>query len=246
MHKDRICTICVRAGSKSVKHKNIRNLGGKPLLTWTVEQAVASQQFDVVAVSSDSDEYLDLAGRAGAGMLVRRPDALATDEIGKVPVIRHLVDHAEQEVGRGFKLVVDLQVTSPFRAPFDIAAAISLLESNPSAENVVSATPCRHSPYFTIVERDSEGYLRIAKSIDGPIVRRQDAPACFDLNGSIYVWKRAALDEYDSACTERSLIYEMPAHRSIDIDDELDLLVAEMLAQRIDPSTGALINESQE
>ena len=95
----RICTICARGGSKGVKNKNIRNLMGKPLIGYTLEQAQASQLFEMIAVSSDSPEILDMSRRYGADLLVERPAELATDTAAKLPVIRHCVEEAERIVG---------------------------------------------------------------------------------------------------------------------------------------------------
>ena len=173
----RICTICARGGSKGVKNKNIRELAGKPLIAYSLEQAQASHLFELVAVSSDSAEVLAIARRYGADLLVDRPAALATDTAAKIPVVRHCVEEAERIIGRQFDVVVDLDATSPLRSIEDIVNAVALLESR-KFSNVITAAPSRRSPYFNLVELNDDGVARLSKPLVEPIVRRQDSPPC--------------------------------------------------------------------
>jgi CMP-N-acetylneuraminic acid synthetase len=206
----------------------LRALAGKPLIAHTIEQAIASAQFDTIAVSSDSPEILDVAAAYHVDLAVRRPDHLATDAAAKAPAIAHCVLEAEKKTGRRYAVIVELQATSPLREPADIAGAIALLERT-NVSSVVSGTPSRHSPYFSVVERDAEGFVRLSKTVDRPLVRRQDAPECFDLNGSIYVWRRDIFLSRLDVLYPDTLLYPMPAERSVDIDDELDWRIAAML-----------------
>lgn len=229
---NRICTICARGGSKGVPNKNIRSLLGKPLIEYSIQQALDSQLFAAVAVSSDSDDILDVARRAGASLLIKRPDALSTDQAAKLPVIQHCLLQAEAEAGRTFDVLVDLDATSPLRAVEDIVAAAQMLE-DADVQNVITAMPARRSPYFNMVELDAAGYAHLAKPLDQQVVRRQDAPKCYDMNASIYAWKRLALLDSTSVFMERTRLYVMPEERSIDIDSELDFRFVEFLfAQR--------------
>ncbi|TDM09556.1 MAG: flagellar modification protein B [Ideonella sp. MAG2] len=225
---NRICTICARGGSKGVPNKNIRSLLGKPLIAHSIQQALDSQLFAAVAVSSDSDDILDVARRAGASLLIKRPDALATDQAAKLPVIQHCLLQAEAEAGRTFDVVVDLDATAPLRAVEDIVAATQMLEDT-GVQNVITAMPARRSPYFNMVELDAAGYAHLSKPLDQQVVRRQDAPKCYDMNASIYAWKRPALLEGTSVFMERTRLYVMPEERSIDIDSELDFRFVEFL-----------------
>lgn len=227
----RICTICARGGSKGVKNKNIRNLKGKPLIVYTLEQARACQLFEMIAVSSDSPEILDLSRRHGADLLVERPAELATDTAAKLPVIRHCVEEAERIAGKPFDSIVDLDVTSPLRFVEDIQGAVALLEKERVA-NVITGAPAHRSPYFNLVELGNDGVVRLSKSLGTPIVRRQDSPQCFDMNASIYVWQRAALFESPGIFNADTRIFVMPKERSIDIDDELDFEFVEFLMRK--------------
>lgn len=226
----RVCTICARGGSKGVPGKNLRDILGKPLLAYSIEQARQSGLFEVIAVSSDSQAILDAARRHGADMVVPRPDHLATDDAPKCPAIRHCVEAVERARGAQFSVLVDLQATSPLRTPEDIIGAVRLLETS-GATNVITGTQARCSPYYSLVERGAGGVVRLAKPPPRPIARRQDAPECFDMNGSIYVWRRDPFMRQPAVLYEDTLLYEMPPERSVDIDTELDLAVARMLMQ---------------
>lgn len=217
----RICSICARGGSKGVKGKNVRLLQGRPLIVHSIEQALTSGLFDVVAVSSDSDEILAIARQVGAQCLVKRPDELATDTAAKLPVIRHCVSEVESLWQTRFDTMVDLDATSPLRTIDDIRGAVELLESS-GAGNVITAMPARRSPYFNLVETDERGVVRLSKPPTTPFVRRQDAPKCYDMNASIYVWRRHALFDAPSLFNPDTRLFVMPEERSIDIDSELD------------------------
>ncbi|WP_029420721.1 cytidylyltransferase domain-containing protein [Alicyclobacillus macrosporangiidus] len=228
----RICTICARAGSKGVPDKNIRNLLGKPLIAHSVLQAQCSELFDEIAVSSDSDHILRIAEAYGVRQLVLRPPELACDDAPKLPAIQHCVEEVERIVGYRFDTVVDLDVTSPLRTVDDIAAAVCLLEQS-DAQNVLSCTPSRRSPYFNMVEVTKDGTVALVKPPAASVTRRQDAPVTYDLNASVYVWQRDSLFDCGTLFNPRTLLYVMPAERSLDIDTRLDFdLVEYVLSKR--------------
>ncbi|AZG07265.1 acylneuraminate cytidylyltransferase family protein [Pigmentiphaga sp. H8] len=227
----RICTICARGGSKGVPGKNIRSICGKPLIAWTIEQARKSQLFDLIAVSSDSPLVLDVARQNGADYCVQRPVELASDTAGKLPAIRHCVEQSEGFLGKTADLIIDLDVTSPLRLTTDIIEAVQLLEKS-RVTNVITGARARRSPYFNLVEKSPSGHVILSKRLPQSILRRQDAPACFDMNASIYVWKRDAFMMKPQVFYEDTTIYEMPEHRSIDIDSELDFEIVEMLMRK--------------
>ncbi len=227
----RICTICARGGSKGVKNKNIREISGKPLISYTIEQAQLSCFFDCIAVSSDSLDILEIARNYHADILIERPEELATDTAAKIPVIRHCVRGAEQRKGKQFDIVVDLDATSPLRSIEDIKGAVELLERE-KVSNVITASPAQRSPYFNLVELEQNGVVRLSKPLKKPVLRRQDSPKCYDMNASIYVWQRAALFESDTVFNEDTRLFVMPEERSKDIDSELDFEIVEFLMKK--------------
>jgi CMP-N,N'-diacetyllegionaminic acid synthase len=245
-----IATICARGGSKGLPGKNIRNFLGKPLIVHTIEQALACPEIDAVYVSTDDETIAKIAQAAGAEVPFLRPAKLAHDTAPKLPAIEHLVGYLEmmQEVastqrGQTIRRIVDLQPTSPLRDASDITAACAIAdaaegdqdtdEDADGTELVVSVCAAADNPYFNLVEANASGHLHLSKG-DGS-TRRQDAPAVYALNGSIYVWQRAALKR--SAQTgvlwgNRILPYVMPRWKSVDIDDLEDFEMALWLAQR--------------
>ena len=226
-----LCTICARGGSKGVVGKNNRDLLGKPLLGWTIEQARATGLFAAIAFSSDSDLLLESALKAGADIAVKRPDEMATDAAPKLPAIRHCLEQAIAHTGASPDVFVDLDVTSPLRLPSDIAGAVKLLQDS-GARNVITGSPARRSPYFNLVEARADCTVGLSKPVDPPITRRQDAPRCYDMNASIYVWRVAAFLERPSVFYPDTQLFEMPEERSVDIDSDLDFTLVELLLRR--------------
>jgi N-acylneuraminate cytidylyltransferase/CMP-N,N'-diacetyllegionaminic acid synthase len=224
----RLCTICARGGSKGVKNKNIRDLGGKPLIAHSLGQAKESGLFNKVVVSSDSDEILAVAKKWGADLTVKRPAKFASDTAPKLSAIKHCVEQTERICNEQYDTIVDLDATSPLRSVKDIQEAVRLLESKKVA-NVITGAPARRSPYFNLVERDEKGVVHLSKQPPVPIVRRQDAPRCFDMNASIYVWRRDSFFQSNQLFLGDTLLYEMPEERSHDIDSERDFQIVEFL-----------------
>jgi CMP-N,N'-diacetyllegionaminic acid synthase len=226
-----LCTICARAGSKGVKNKNIRDLQGKPLVAHTLEQALQAEITDCIAVSSDSPKVLEIAQQYQIPYPIARPEELATDTADKLAAIRHAVEEVERLRGSPFDLILDLDPTSPLREVQDIKAALNLfLQSD--AENLITAAPARHSPYFNMVENNEAGYAVLSKPQATRVVRRQESPACYDMNASIYIWTRSCLFEKRRVFCERTVLYVMPEERSKDIDSELDFEIVNLLLQR--------------
>lgn len=217
----RLCTVCVRSGSKGVPNKNIRSLLGKPLLAYSILQAKQSGLFEAVAVSSDGADLLQTARDWGADFCIQRPLELASDSAPKVPAIRHCLTEAEKAAEHVFDVIVDLDATSPLRFISDITGAVALLE-NSGVSNVITGAAARHSPYFNLVETDPQGTVRLSKELEPPLFCRQDSPKCYDLNGSVYVWRRDSLMNCRSIYGKDTRLFEMPPERSADIDSELD------------------------
>ncbi len=228
----RICTICARGGSKGVKNKNLLELLGKPLIAHSILQAKKSNLFDVIAVSSDSVEIIEVAKEYGADYVIKRPDELATDMAAKLPVIQHCVRQVEQLSKMKFDTITDIDATSPLRTIEDLENAVTMFEKNNYATNLISAAPARRSPYFNLIEEGTDGYVRLSKPLDKTIVRRQDAPKTYDMNASIYIWKRSSFFNEQSVFTEKTILYVMPEDRSQDIDSELDFEIVKLLAEK--------------
>ena len=230
----RICTICARGGSKGLKDKNVRPLAGRPLIAHTVAQALASGLFETVAVSSDAAPIRDAGLAAGAHAAVVRPPEFATDSAGKLPAVRHCVEEIEGRLGVAFDVMVDMDVTAPLRIPDDIAGAVRLLETS-DAGNVITGVPARKSPYFNMVELDAGGFAHLPKPLPQAVVARQQSPKVYDMNASVYVWRRAAFFAGPHVFGPATRLFAMPESRAFDIDTELDFELVEFLFRRLEP-----------
>lgn len=227
----RLCTICARGGSKGVPVKNTAPLEGRPLIAHSIRQAIDSGLFDQIAVSSDSDEILAVAEEHGAGLLIKRPADLADDHSDKLMAIRHCVETVEQRTGQVCDTLVDLDATAPLRDISDIQDAVALLEDQ-AVSNVITVKPAYRSPYFNMVERSHDGQVRLVKPLDQRVTRRQDAPPCYDMNASIYVWQRQVFLDNPAIFYDDTRLFVMPEERSRDIDSQLDLEIVGFLMRR--------------
>jgi len=225
----RMCSVCARGGSKGVAGKNVRELAGVPLIGHTLRQISNSGMFETIAVSSDSDEILSVAQAYGADVLVKRPDELASDTAPKSAAILHCAEATEARTGTLFDTFFDLDATAPLRTPEHIRAAVEQLEMGES-DNLFSVCVSRRSPWFNMVRRDPDGTISLAGDGDGKIVRRQDAPQTYDMNASIYGWKRAPFFAHGAkVITVRSDIFVMPEITVIDVDSETDFRICELV-----------------
>ncbi|WP_107931166.1 cytidylyltransferase domain-containing protein [Campylobacter concisus] len=223
-----LCTICARGGSKGVKGKNVRELCGKPLIAHTIEQAIASNLFEHIVISTDSDLIAEAAVKYGAEVFFKRDATMASDTAGKLDVIKDVFLKSEEHYGRKFDYEIDLDATSPLRDVSDITNSFEqfLRDDN---DNLITAMPSRRSPYFNLVEIYPDGHVTLAKTLPNAILRRQDAPKTYDMNASIYIWKREVLLNNDTLFLPKTGLYVMDEVRSIDIDCELDFKFVEFL-----------------
>lgn len=230
---DILCTICARGGSKGVKNKNIKLINGKPLIAYTIEQAKESKLFDHIVISTDSDTIANVAKEYGAEVFFKRSPEMASDTAGKLDVIRDAFVRSEEHYNKEYKYLIDLDATAPLRSVEDIINSFKQF-INDDNENLITAMPSRRSPYFNLVEVDKSGKVGLSKKLDSSVVRRQDAPKSYDMNASIYIWKRDTILNEKSIFLEKTGLYVMPEERSIDIDNEMDFKFVEFLMKETD------------
>ena len=225
-----LITICARGGSKGIPGKNIKNLNNKPLLHFTMEHAIAfaKQHSADIQLSTDSAEILDCAADLGYTTNYKRPDALGTDSVGKIEVIRHAWLWKEEQTGKSYDYVLDMDVTSPLRTMTDLTSALKKLKSTPEALNIFSVNPAARNPYFNMVELSEDGYARVSKT-SSIIKSRQSAPPVYDMNASFYFFSREFMEEgYQRSTTNRSLVFVMD-HICFDLDEPVDFTVLEIM-----------------
>lgn len=215
--------IPARGGSKGVPRKNIRLLAGKPLIAWTIEAAQKSLHISRLILSSDDEEILNTAIEYGCEVPFIRPSEYATDESSAVEVVIHAINSLPES----YDYVVYLQPTSPLKSSYDIDACIDkcILEG---VRTCISVTEPDKSPFwaFRMDERD-----RLVPLLpwENKNARRQDVPASFIINGAIYVSGVETFLRNNSFIHEESIGYLMPRERSVDVDTELDFVIAEYL-----------------
>lgn len=231
--KNVLCTICARGGSKGVKNKNIKELSGKPLIAYTIEQAFASGLFKHIVISTDSDDIANISKAYGAEVFFKRSAEMSSDTAGKLDVIKDAFVRSEEYYNKTFDYLVDLDATAPLRSVEDIVDSFKQFLENHN-DNLITAMPSRRSPYFNLVEQDKDGKIYLSKKLESTVLRRQDAPKSYDMNASIYIWKRDAILNETSLFLDNTGLYIMPEERSIDIDNELDFKFVEFLISKND------------
>lgn len=224
--------IPARGGSKGVPYKNIRLVGRRPLIAYTIEAAAGSNSLAHYLVSTDDSKIAAIARKHKAPVLMRPPE-LAADNTPMVPVIQHAL-RVLQASGETFDVVVVLQPTTPLRQPADIDNSLRLL-ADTSADTVIS-----------VYQVDDHHPARMYRLLDGclqpyerepPERLRQSLPPVYHRNGAIYACWTRLLDQ-NTLIGEQVRPYFMPRARSINIDDELDLAFADFLLSRGDEAGG--------
>ena len=225
-----LCTICAREGSKGVPNKNIKEIAGKPLIAFSIQQALESNLFDKIVVSTDSDEIRKIAKQYGAESWFSRPAGLSKDDSPKIPVIKHALEESEKKFNCKFGHIIDLDITAPLRHVEDIRQAYKIFLKD-SFDNLITGTRSRKNPYFNMIEIKN-GAIELSKKLKNTPVSRQLAPQVFDMNASIYIWTRDFLLKENSLFSGRLGFYQMPEDRSIDIDSPLDWEIVKMLMEK--------------
>ncbi len=216
-----------RAGSKRLPGKNVRLLGGKPLVAWAIEAARGARRLDRLVVSSDDERVLAVAASYEPGLPLRRPAELASDTSPSIDYVRHALSVIEERGEGPFEIVVIVQPTSPFTLPEDIDATVELLERTgaDSAVTVVRLDHAVHPAKLKVMEGDR---LRPYLEDEAGRMAEHELPAVFVRNCSVYATRRHVIDRGSIIGADcRGLV--MPRERSLDINEELDFRLAEVL-----------------
>lgn len=221
-----LAVIPARGGSKRLPRKNVLDLDGKPLISWTIEAAKNSKYVDRIVVSTDDQEIIAVSKKFGADVPFKRPDELATDAATSIDVVLHCLDMLDDQ-GDCYDYVMLLQPTSPLRQTSDIDAALEqLIERNDNA--VISVCEVEHSPLWcnTLDENNSmENFF----SGDMASQRSQELPIYYRLNGALYIASTQVLKEMDEPSFflgDKISAYVMAVEDSTDIDHQIDFDLA--------------------
>lgn len=222
-----LALIPARGGSRGLPGKNMRPFCGKPLIAWSIEQALASNYIDKVIVSTDSAKIALIARRYGAEVPFMRPKALATDSAKSIDVIMHALNWLEKYDNQKYDLLMLLQPTSPLRTTGDINEALKLFAGK-KAEAVVSICEAEHNPLWANTLPKN---MRMKGFLNHRIINknRQELPEFYRLNGAIYLAYPEYLKRRKSFFGDSTYAYIMPKENSVDIDNELDFKLAELL-----------------
>ena len=218
-----LALIPARGGSKGVPRKNVREVGGKPLIAWTIEAAKASRYVDRVILSSDDREIIDVAAAWGCEVPFVRPKELATDVADSMSVVRHAIGALPER----YDYLVLLQPTSPMRRAQDIDGAIELCVDAKAPACVGVCEPDK-SPFW-MLKLDGTNVVHPLFAESEIPDRRQDAPRVYALNGAVYVARTDHLAGGGTFLAPGAVGFAMPKERSFDIDTELDLKIVDFL-----------------
>lgn len=232
-----LAVVPARGGSKRVPRKNIRLMAGKPLIYYMIHAALTSTRITHVALSSEDEEIL----RAGADIgknnkkftLIKRPKKYATDKAPTLPVVQHALTEMEKKTGIVFDYVVLLQPNSPLIETHDVDAAIDMLIKK-KADSVVSVYQVNsfHPVKMKVIQKDGS-LAQAVPSMPETIFRRQDLSTVYKRNGGIYAVTRDLVVTGNFTlgffCGPKTYPYIMPSESSVDIDEPVDFLLAEIL-----------------
>lgn len=222
--------IPARGGSQGVPRKNIRALGGKPLIGHTIDAAHQAKLLDRVIVSTDDEEIATIARTLGAEVPFIRPSSLAQSDTPMLPVIVHALETLGAE-GWKADAVCLLQPTFPFRRADEIDACVAAFEEQ-EADCVISVhrVPHQFNPHWVFLEKPDKS-LELATGEREPIPRRQELPIAFHRSGSVYVSRASVIRGRGSLYGDRIIGYETPAETACNVDTMDDWARAEALVE---------------
>ena len=233
-----LAVVGARSGSKGLPDKNVRPLGGHPLLAWAVATARRSARVDRVVVSTDSERYAEVARRYGAEVPGLRPAELATDDSPDVAYVRHLLDLLAERESYRPAIVLRLLPTVPFQAPEDLDGVVDVLRADPDATSAVVVARSRQHPAKALrLDADVAGRPRLAAFHgDGDVepAARQGHVASFH-RGNVVATRPATVAATGTLTGPRVAAHVIDAARALDIDTEADLRLAEALLGVLEP-----------
>ena len=224
-----LAVITARGVSKGIPGKNIKLLGGKPLIAYSIDAAKKSKLVTHLIVSTDDKEIAEVAKKFGVDVPFLRPKKLAQDKTPHVPVMKHAIEFMEKKLGVTFDYAVILQPTSPFRTIDDIDQTLEKLIKS-GADSAVSLVDVDN--YHPVKAKKLEGDKVLPYMIPEPEgTRRQDFPPAYRRSGAIYAMRRELLMKDNRLYGDNIVGHIVPAERSIDIDTPFEWFRAEWMLE---------------
>jgi len=221
--------IFARGGSKGIKNKNIVNVANKPLILHTIDLVKKLSFIKKIFVSTDDIKIKKIALASGLEVITR-PKQLATDKSNEWKSWQHAVKFLRKKKEK-FDVFISLPVTSPLRTVNNIKKSIQLLRKN--VDIVVTVTKSHRNPWFNMVKKDKNGYLKIVNNNKKKIFRRQDSPEVYDLTTLAYVTRPQFILENRGIFDGKVKGLEVEKKRALDIDDNYDLEIAKFFISKM-------------
>ena len=233
-----LITICGRAGSKGFRNKNLKTFCGHPLVYYSLSAAdlfcKSHPELAVdLALNTDSPELAALvADKYPEVVFLPRGEALAGDRVPKMAVYQDSLRRMEEKTGRPYDALMDLDITSPLRTAADVENAVAAKRARPDLDLVFSVTEARRNPWFNMVKEAGDHVEQVIRS---PFTARQQAPAVYDVNASIYVFERDFLaSNTDGMLWSGKIgVSVMMDTGIIDIDSEADFKLMEAIGAHL-------------
>ncbi|MCF7917306.1 MAG: acylneuraminate cytidylyltransferase family protein [Candidatus Omnitrophica bacterium] len=230
-NKKILALITARGESKSIPHKNIKPLGGKPLIAWTIEAAKRSKFLERIVVSTDDSEIAEVARKYNIEVPFLRPKHLARDNSSHVSVVLHALKWLYENESYQPDFIMVLQPTSPLRNAEDVDSAIRIIDTH-NANSVVSVCLTHYHPYL-INKIDKNGklvkFIDNAPGLGSELIRRQSMPAAYFINGAIFLTRCSILLKQNILVSDSTYPYIMPEERSLQIDEPFDYYLVDLI-----------------
>jgi CMP-N-acetylneuraminic acid synthetase len=224
-----VALITARGGSKRLPRKNILPLRGVPLITWSIKAALKARNVRRVLVSTDSEEIATISRHAGAEIPFLRPASLSGDRSSHYDVVKHAIDWLEQDEGSVPSEVLLLQPTSPLRSSEDIDGLLELMRSEDADSAFCVSKVDAHPAYFYRLNERHRASLLLPRPPG--YMRSQDLEPLYRENGAGYALRPKTFRQRSTILGTDPVAYVMPTERSIDIDNELDFVLAAALLE---------------
>jgi len=221
-----ICLICARGGSKGILNKNIRIISKKPLIAHTIDSAIKSKLFSHVIVSTEDHKIAQISKKYGAEVPFIRPKNLAIDTAAVGDVFLHAIKKL-YSLDYEFEIFVNRDCTVPFIKNKDIRETINLLKKK-KCDAVYGVYRQHLNPYFNMMEKNKDGYLRISKKLKERPKSRQKAPVVFQLNG-LFTFDAKKFLNYRNPIMPKAIPYEISPESGLMIDTEIEFKLAEVI-----------------